>query len=65
MENKLVTIADYLAECERVANKVKATRNKREKRNRRKYLHRLVKEIQTFDKHKGTNYGKEAKAFLI
>lgn len=65
MENRLVTIADYLAECERVANKVKATINKREKRNRRKYLHRLVKEIQTFDKHKGTNYGKEAKAFLI
>lgn len=65
MENKLVTIADYLTECERIAKKIRATTNKREKRNGRKYLHRLVKEIQTFDKYRGTNYGNEAKAFLI
>ncbi len=65
MENKLVTIADYLMECERIANKVKARQTSARNEMEGNIFNRLVKEIQTFDKHKGTNYRNEAKAFLI
>lgn len=51
----LITIEDYIVECKKVQKEIERTDNIREKRNKRKYLHRLWKDIQEFDKYNGTN----------
>lgn len=52
----LYTIDDYLAECDRAKRNRDNAPTCKAKRQWHRYLCRLIKEIQTFDKFKGTSY---------
>lgn len=60
----LVTIEDYIYECGKVNAEMLRAKNRRDKRSKRRYLCRLVQEIQTFDKYKGTAYAKVVEHYL-